>query len=37
VPIPQIELPRFRFGENQKAGVGQGPGEKGEALDGEGR
>ncbi|MBI5432827.1 MAG: DUF444 family protein [Planctomycetes bacterium] len=39
VPIPQIELPRFRFGENQKAGVGQGPGEKGEALgekDGEG-
>jgi sporulation protein YhbH len=32
VPIPQIELPHFRFGENPKNGVGQGPGEKGEAV-----
>jgi hypothetical protein len=33
VPIPQIELPRFQFGENKKGGVGQGPGEKGDAVD----
>ncbi|MCC7011584.1 MAG: DUF444 family protein [Planctomycetes bacterium] len=33
VPVPQIELPHFQFGENQKGGVGQGPGQKGEALD----
>ena len=35
IPIPQIELPRFRFGDNSKSGVGQGPGEEGEAVDGE--
>jgi uncharacterized sporulation protein YeaH/YhbH (DUF444 family) len=35
IPVPQIELPRFRFGENKKSGVGQGPGEKGEPIDGE--
>ena len=34
VPIPQIELPRFRFGENQKSGVGQGPGDKGDPVKG---
>ena len=28
IPVPQIELPRFHFGENKK-GVGQGQGEKG--------
>jgi hypothetical protein len=27
IPLPGIELPRFRFGDNQKAGVGQGDGE----------
>ena len=35
IPVPQIELPRFRFGDNAKQGVGQGPGQKGEALDGD--
>jgi len=35
VPIPQIELPRLQFGENKKGGVGQGPGEKGDAVDAE--
>lgn len=35
IPVPQIELPRFRFGENKKQGVGQGPGEKGTPLSGD--
>ena len=34
IPVPQIELPRFRFGDNSKKGVGQGPGEKGDPVDG---
>ena len=33
VPVPSVELPRFRFGSNE-SGVGQGPGEVGEAADG---
>ena len=33
VPVPQIELPRLRFGDNDKRGVGQGPGKKGDAVD----
>jgi uncharacterized protein len=32
IPIPQIELPRFRYGRNDSGGVGQGPGEVGDAL-----
>jgi len=36
IPVPQIELPRFHFGENKKTGVGQGPGQKGEPVDGDG-
>ncbi|MFT7677758.1 MAG: uncharacterized sporulation protein YeaH/YhbH (DUF444 family) [Planctomycetota bacterium] len=36
IPVPQIELPRFRFGDNQGDGVGQGPGKEGEAVEGEG-
>jgi uncharacterized protein len=39
IPVPQIELPNFRFGSNQ-GGVGQGEGEPGDPLgqpqDGEG-
>jgi uncharacterized sporulation protein YeaH/YhbH (DUF444 family) len=34
IPVPQIELPRFHFGENKK-GVGQGKGEKGDPVPGE--
>jgi uncharacterized protein len=37
IPVPQIELPRFRFGQNDGKGVGQGPGEEGEPMDGEGQ
>jgi uncharacterized sporulation protein YeaH/YhbH (DUF444 family) len=33
VPVPQIELPQFQFGENKKGGVGQGPGQKGDAVE----
>ncbi|MEM7518336.1 MAG: DUF444 family protein, partial [Planctomycetota bacterium] len=36
IPVPQIELPRFRFGDNGKRGVGQGPGEEGQPVEGEG-
>jgi uncharacterized sporulation protein YeaH/YhbH (DUF444 family) len=32
IPIPQIELPRLRYGENQKGGVGQGQGEPGDGA-----
>ncbi|HUR28439.1 MAG TPA: DUF444 family protein [Planctomycetota bacterium] len=35
VPIPQIELPRLKFGDNQRTGIGQGDGERGDAVDGE--
>ena len=35
IPIPQIELPRFRFGENRGQGVGQGPGQNGGPADGD--
>ncbi|MDD5306606.1 MAG: DUF444 family protein [Deltaproteobacteria bacterium] len=37
VPVPQIDIPRFRFGERQQGGVGQGEGEPGDPLsEGEG-
>jgi len=39
IPLPQIELPRFRYGRNDSGGVGQGSGEIGDSLgigDGEG-
>lgn len=32
IPIPQIDIPRFTFGEKQKGGVGQGDGEPGDPL-----
>ncbi len=35
IPLPQIELPRFIFGENPKGKGGQSDGEGGEAADGE--
>ena len=34
VPIPQVELPRLRFGDNHKRGVGQGQGKQGDPLEG---
>lgn len=37
IPLPQIQLPRFRFGKKDQGGVGQGPGEIGDSVgqDGE--
>jgi uncharacterized protein len=35
IPLPQITLPRFRYGENQKQGVGQGEGEAGQPVPGQ--
>lgn len=32
IPIPQIEIPHFIFGDNQKSGVGQGEGESGQSM-----
>jgi uncharacterized protein len=32
IPIPQIDLPRFRFGRKQQGGVGQGDGAPGTPL-----
>ncbi len=34
VPMPQITLPRFTFGDRGGSGVGQGEGEPGEAVSG---
>lgn len=36
IPLPQIDLPRFRFGNNPEQGVGQGEGEDGDPVQGEG-
>lgn len=37
IPVPQIDIPRFRFGSNQGGGVGQGEGEPGDQVaEGEG-
>ena len=35
IPLPQIDLPRFRYGSNQKNGVGQGEGEEGQPVPGQ--
>mgnify|MGYP001585742249 FL=1 len=32
VPVPQIEIPRFRFGSQQQGGVGQGDGDVGDSV-----
>ena len=34
IPIPQIDIPKFRFGDKQQGGVAQGDGEPGDALSG---
>jgi len=33
IPIPEIKLPHFEFGKNDKQGVGSGDGESGDSLD----
>lgn len=32
IPIPQIDIPRFRFGQKNTGGVSQGDGEEGDSL-----
>jgi uncharacterized protein len=32
IPVPQLDVPRFKFGKNGSGGVGQGDGEVGDAL-----
>ena len=32
IPIPQVDLPRFKWGDKQGGGVGQGDGEVGDSL-----
>jgi len=35
IPLPRIEPPRFRYGSKEQGGVGQGPGNPGDPVDGE--
>ncbi|MEZ4448192.1 MAG: DUF444 family protein [Nannocystaceae bacterium] len=35
IPMPQITIPRFVYGDNQSGGVGQGEGEPGDPIDGQ--
>jgi uncharacterized protein len=37
IPLSQIDLPRFRYGPRERGGVGQGEGDVGDAVGGEGR
>src|SRR5262245_53042456 len=34
IPFPQIEIPRFRFGDKNQGGVGSGEGKPGDSLGG---
>lgn len=36
IPMPEISLPRLRYGKNESGGVGQGEGEEGDATPGQG-
>lgn len=33
IPVPQIDIPRFKYGKNQGGGVGQGEGDSGDPID----
>jgi uncharacterized sporulation protein YeaH/YhbH (DUF444 family) len=35
IPLPQIEIPHFKFGKNEQGGVGFGEGAEGQPVDGE--
>lgn len=35
IPVPQIDIPRFKYGQKQSGGVGQGQGQPGDAVDGD--
>lgn len=32
IPLPQIDIPRFRYGDKEQGGVGQGDGQPGDAI-----
>ena len=34
IPIPHIDIPKFRFGDKQQGGVAQGDGDPGDPLSG---
>jgi len=36
VPVPQVDLPRFKFGQRDNGGLGQGDGEPGDPVGGDG-
>lgn len=35
IPLPQIDIPRFRYGDKQQGGAGQGDGDPGDPMGGE--
>lgn len=35
IPVPSIDIPKFKYGPKQEGGVGQGQGEPGDNVDGE--
>ncbi len=35
VPMPSIDIPRFKFGDKSEGGTGQGQGEQGDPVDGQ--
>ena len=35
IPIPQIDIPKFRYGDKQQGGVGQGDGDEGDPVGGD--
>jgi uncharacterized sporulation protein YeaH/YhbH (DUF444 family) len=35
IPLPSIDIPRFKFGQNSEGGVGQGDGEVGDPVGGQ--
>jgi uncharacterized sporulation protein YeaH/YhbH (DUF444 family) len=37
IPLPQIEVPHFRYGRNKQGGVGQGDGEVGDPVGASGQ
>ncbi|MBL8721050.1 MAG: DUF444 family protein, partial [Myxococcales bacterium] len=34
IPIPQIDIPRFRYGDKNSGGTGQGEGDPGDPMGG---
>lgn len=35
IPVPSIDIPRFKYGPKQSGGVGQGQGKPGDSMDGD--